>query len=444
MNGSHVLARQSVARKIFLGDSGFETTLQSLLSKRHSSHAEITPQVANIINDLKSGGDQTLFTLTEKWDQFRPKTLRLSKDTIAQTSAECPQSVRDALSMAAARIRDYSNKQLPSDYLYTDATATTLGWRWRPVKSAGLYVPGGLATYPSSVLMNAIPAKVAGVKRLVVTVPAKEGVLNPAVLAACDIAGVDEIYTIGGAQAIAALAYGTETIAPVDVIVGPGNAYVAEAKRQVYGQVGIDMIAGPSEVLIISDKSVPAHWIAMDLLSQAEHDAKAQSILITDDNAYADEVLHEVEIALTNLPRTAIARKSWEDFGAIIVVGNLLTDAPKITDQIAPEHLQITTANAKTIAEHIQNAGAIFLGRMTPEAIGDYIAGPSHVLPTSGSARFASGLSVFDFLKRTSIIQCSEQSFATLVPHAITLANSEGLDAHLRSMQLRQPSPDGA
>lgn len=430
-----------MARKLSLNDVNFAASLSTLLAMRHESHADIAAQVSTIIHTVRKSGDKALFNFTEKWDKFKPDVLRLPANIIQQKSAECPADVRKALLVAAARIRDYSEQQLPEDYQYRDDIGTTLGWRWRAVASAGLYAPGGLATYPSSVLMNAIPAKVAGVKRLVVTVPAPGGVLNPAVLAACEIAEADEIYTIGGAQAIAALAYGTETISPVDVIVGPGNAYVAEAKRQVYGQVGIDMIAGPSEVLVIADKKTPAAWVAMDLLSQAEHDAKAQSILITDDAAYADAVLHEVENALSALPRQNIAQASWQQYGAIIVVNNLLEDAPKITDQIAPEHLQITTDNAEAIAERISNAGAIFLGRMTPEAIGDYIAGPSHVLPTSGSARFASGLSVYDFLKRSSIIQCSDASFNALAADAITLAGSEGLDAHLRSMQLRQ-TPD--
>lgn len=424
--------------KLNCQDSGFNIALGELLASRQESHASVGPQVADIIARVRKEGDAALLEYTSKWDKFQPNQLRLSKEIITRKSAECAADVRAALEVATRRIAEYNKRQLPQDHLYTDSLGTHLGWRWRAVDSAGLYVPGGLATYPSSVLMNAIPAKAAGVKRLVVVVPAPEGVLNPAVMAACEIAGIDEIYTIGGAQAIAALAYGTATIAPVDVIVGPGNAYVAEAKRQVYGQVGIDMIAGPSEVVVVADKTLPASWAAMDLLSQAEHDAKAQSILITNDAAYADQVMQEVGKALATLPRQAIAHTSWEKYGAVIVVKNLLADAAAVIDRIAPEHLQITTENAAVIAEKISHAGAIFLGRMTPEAMGDYIAGPSHVLPTSGTARFASGLSVFDFLKRTSVIGCSEQSFTALAQDAISLAGSEGLDAHLRSMQLRQ------
>lgn len=437
MSGSSDSARRCVARRLAYRGKEDAALLAALLAARQESHDALTPAVSEIIAAVRAKGDKALFEYTAKWDRFTPKALRLSVSEINAKAAECPAAVRAALNLAASRIAEYSKKQLPDDVQYTDATGATLGWRWTAVDSAGLYVPGGLATYPSSVLMNAIPAKIAGVKRLIVCVPAPEGLLNAAVLAACQVAGVDEIYTIGGAQAVAAMAYGTESIAPVDVIVGPGNAYVAEAKRQVYGRVGIDMIAGPSEVLVVADQSVPAEWTAMDLLSQAEHDERAQSILITDDAAYADAVEAAVAKLLTTLPRANIAASSWQNYGVVITVGNLLHDAPELIDQIAPEHLQITAAGSDAIAAHVRHAGAIFLGRFTPEAIGDYIAGPSHVLPTCGTARFASGLSIYDFLKRTSIIGANDKAFRALAPDAITLAASEGLDAHRLSMQLR-------
>ena len=342
----------------------------------------------------------------------------------------------DALKLARDRIESYHRRQLPKDERYTDALGVELGYRWTAVAAAGLYVPGGSAAYPSSVLMNAVPAKVAGVPRLVMVVPTPDGELNPLVLAAAKLAGVDEIYRIGGAQAIAALAYGTATIKPVDKIVGPGNAYVAAAKRLVFGKVGIDMVAGPSEVLIVADRDANPDWIAADLLAQAEHDASAQSILVTDNAPLAANVETAVAAQLKTLPRAAIAGASWKDFGAVILVRNL-DEALPLIDAIAPEHLEIITTDAEAFAEKIRNTGAIFLGAHTPEAIGDYVAGSNHVLPTARSARFSSGLGVFDFMKRTSILKCGPDQLGALGPAAIALAEAEGLDAHARSVAIR-------
>ena len=351
-------------------------------------------------------------------------------------SPHCPPEALDALRFAHSRIVAFHERQIPQDHRFTDPLGVELGWRWRPVEAAGLYVPGGTASYPSSVLMNAVPAKVAGVGRIVMTVPAPEGRINPLVLAAAKLAGVDEIYRVGGAQAIAALAYGTRTIAPVAKIVGPGNAYVAAAKRRVFGTVGIDMIAGPSEVLIIADDGADPEWIAADLLAQAEHDAAAQSILITDDARLAGAVEASVARQLQALPREKIAAASWRDFGAIILVADL-EESVALADRLAPEHLEIMTANAEALGQRIRNAGAIFLGAYTPEAIGDYVGGSNHVLPTARSARFSSGLSVLDFMKRTSILKCGAASLAKLGPAAIALGHAEGLDAHARSVALR-------
>src|SRR6185295_1821806 len=341
-----------------------------------------------------------------------------------------------ALRVAAERIEAFHRRQLPSDIDYVDDVGVRLGQRWRPIEAVGLYVPGGTASYPSSVLMNAIPARVAGVERLVMTVPAPDGVLNPLVLAAARLAGIDEIYRIGGAQAIAALAYGTATIAPVVKIVGPGNAYVAAAKRRVFGQVGIDMIAGPSEVVVIADKDNDPAWIAADLLAQAEHDAAAQSILITDDAGFGRAVVAAVKAQLATLPRASVAGASWENFGAVIVVESL-DEAPVLVDRLAPEHLEIATEDPESLSAAIRNAGAIFLGRYTPEVIGDYVAGPNHVLPTARSARFASGLSVLDFMKRTSILKLDAESLNALSAEAMSLAKAEGLEAHRRSVAIR-------
>jgi histidinol dehydrogenase len=375
---------------------------------------------------------------TRQFDRFDPAKagLKVAADEIDAAVAACDRRALDALIFARDRIEAYHRRQLPADERFTDALGVELGSRWTAIEAVGLYVPGGTAAYPSSVLMNAVPAKVAGVPRLVMTVPAPQGQLVPLVLAAAKLAGVDEIYRIGGAQAVAALAYGTETIAPVAKIVGPGNAYVAAAKRLVFGKVGIDMIAGPSEVLILADKSGHPDWIAADLLAQAEHDASAQSILITDDAALADKVEKAVDAQLASLPRASIAGASWRDFGAVIMVGEL-DEAVPLVDAIAPEHLEIASEDAERLAGRIRNAGAIFLGPHTPEAIGDYVAGANHVLPTARSARFSSGLGVLDFMKRTSILKCGPDQLRALGPAAVALGEAEGLEAHARSVTMR-------
>ncbi|MEQ1789906.1 MAG: histidinol dehydrogenase [Rickettsiales bacterium] len=416
----------------------FKEQFASLLAVRQENETTVSGVVSDIIAQVRKRGDAAILDYTVKFDKFEATkdNIKVSKQEIAEALALCSPELMKSLKIAAARIRDYSLRQMPVDLEYIDEGGTRLGHRWTPLDSVGLYVPGGLASYPSSVLMNAVPAKVAGVKRLAAVVPAPDGNLNPAVLAAAHVAGVDEIYKIGGAQAVAALAYGTQTIAAVDKIVGPGNAYVAEAKRQVFGKVGIDMIAGPSEILVIADgKNNPA-WIAADLLSQAEHDVQAQSILITDDEQFADRVVEEVGRILVDLLRSDIAERSWWDYGAVIIVKDW-QEACDISNIIAPEHLELALENPESLLPMIRHAGAIFLGRYTPEAIGDYIAGPSHVLPTSRTARFSSGLSVFDFLKRTSIIGCSASSLAGLSPYAQTLAESEGLTAHKLSVSVR-------
>ena len=420
-------------------DSDFTAKLSRLLATRDEGTSSVTGTVSEIIARVRAEGDAALFAYTTQFDRFsaNAETVRVSAKDIANALSLCAPELTRSLKLAATRIAEYSKKQLPDDLSFFDEKGVRLGHRWTPVDSVGLYVPGGTAFYPSSVLMNAVPAKVAGVKRLVMTVPSPEGSLHPALLAAAHVAGVDEIYKVGGAQAVAALAYGTQTIAPVDKIVGPGNAYVAEAKRQVFGQVGIDMIAGPSEILVLADSKSDPSWIAADLLSQAEHDTLAQSILITNDAEYADKVAAAVEDTLTRLPRQEIARASWENHGAIIVVQNW-DEACEAANAIAAEHVEIAVENPEDFIPHIRHAGAIFLGRHTPEAIGDYVAGPSHVLPTSRTARFSSGLSVFDFLKRSSIIGCTAQSLATLSDYAEVLAVTEGLDAHALSVTIRR------
>lgn len=416
----------------------FAETFNALLAIKREATEDVDEAARKIIAEVAAKGDAALIAYSRKFDgvDLERLGLRVSLDEIGAASEQCPAGALDALRLAHRRIIAFHERQLPQDLRFTDALGVELGWRWRPVESAGLYVPGGTASYPSSVLMNAVPAKVAGVGRLVMTVPAPEGFINPLVLAAAKLAGVDEIYRIGGAQAIAALAYGTHTIAPVDKIVGPGNAYVAAAKRRVFGTAGIDMIAGPSEVLIIASKDSNPEWIAADLLAQAEHDSAAQSILITDDAELADAVERAVERQLADLPRQAIAAASWREFGAIILVERL-EEAVWLADRLAPEHLEIMTGNAEALAGRIRNAGAIFLGAYTPEAIGDYVGGSNHVLPTARSARFSSGLSVLDFMKRTSILKCGADSLEKLGPAAITLGEAEGLDAHARSVALR-------
>ena len=417
---------------------GFEAAFARFLEAERETAAEVDAAVAAIIADVARRGDAALFDYTRRFDglDLAACGLRLTRREIAEGAAAAPPETVAALRLAAARIESFHRRQLPAPIDYVDAEGVRLANRWRPIAAAGLYVPGGTAAYPSSVLMNAIPAKVAGVDRLVMTVPAPGGVLNPLVLAAAELVGIDEIYRVGGAQAIAALAYGTATIAPVDKIVGPGNAYVAAAKRQVFGRVGIDMIAGPSEILVVADSENDPAWIAADLLSQAEHDTAAQAILVTDDAAFAAAVEAAAETHLANLPRAEIARASWRTHGAVILVADW-SEAPALIDRIAPEHLELALDAAETLAGQVRHAGAIFLGRWTPEAIGDYIAGPNHVLPTGRSARYASGLGVLDFLKRSSLVRCDAQSLAALAPAAIRLAKAEGLEAHALSLSLR-------
>jgi histidinol dehydrogenase len=424
--------------KISTNAPDFAARFAAFLAMRDEEEAQVAGVVADIIAAVRGGGDEALLAYTEKFDKF-PATAEnttVTKADISEAVKSCDPELLKALKIAAERVKTYSEKQMPADLDYMDEGGTRLGHKWTAIDAVGLYVPGGTAFYPSSVLMNAVPAKVAGVSRLVMVVPSPYGVLNPALLVAAQVAGVDEIYKIGGAQAVAALAYGTKTIAPVDKIVGPGNAYVAEAKRQVFGRVGIDMIAGPSEILVIADNANNPAWIAADLLSQAEHDAVAQSILITTDTYFADKVIAEVERILPSLPRCTIAGKSWADFGAVIVVQNW-QEAAEISNKIAPEHLELAVENPDELLPFIRHAGAIFLGRHTPEAIGDYIAGPSHVLPTARTSRFSSGLSVFDFLKRSSIIGCSENSLVGLSSHAQIMAETEGLHAHRLSISIR-------
>ena len=416
--------------------SDFETQFKALLSAKREDSPDVDAVVAEIIADVRHRGDAALVELTERFDRITPKPLRFQADEIADAVAQVSAEDHAALELAAERIHAYHARQMPADESWTDEVGATLGWRWTPVSAAGLYVPGGLATYPSSLLMNAIPAKVAGVPRLCVTVPTPDGVINPLVMAAAQIAGVDEIYRVGGAQAIAALAYGTQSIAPVDKITGPGNAFVAAAKRRVFGTVGIDMIAGPSEVLVIADGENDPDWIALDLLSQAEHDESAQSLLITTDPAFGEAVSEAVEARLQTLERRAIAGASWRDFGAIITVPDLDV-AAQLSDRIAPEHLELCVVDPDALSQKITHAGAIFLGQWTPEAIGDYIGGPNHVLPTARSARFSSGLSVMDFLKRTTLARMSPEALRAIGPGAERLADAESLEAHGLSVTAR-------
>ena len=419
-------------------DADFEARFTALLNAKREDSPDVDAVVADIIADVRARGDAAVIELTERFDRIAltPETLRITAAEVAAATAEVSSEDRAALELAATRIRAYHARQMPEDASWTDETGATLGWRWTPVSAAGLYVPGGLASYPSSVLMNAIPAKVAGVGRLAITVPTPNGVLNPLVLLAAQIAGVDEIYRIGGAQAIAALAYGTETIAPVDKITGPGNAFVAAAKRRVFGKVGIDMIAGPSEILVIADGDNDPDWIALDLLSQAEHDESAQSLLITTDAGFGRAVAAAVDKRLETLARRAIAGASWRDFGAIITVPSLEV-AATLSDRIAPEHLELCVTDPQALAAQITHAGAIFLGQWTPEAIGDYIGGPNHVLPTARSARFSSGLSVMDFVKRTTLAQMTPDALRAIGPGAERLAASESLEAHGLSVTAR-------
>ena len=419
-------------------DPEFESAFQELLESNRDSGDDVGEAVSAILSDVKCRGDAAVIDYTSKFDEFDliSSSMAFGPEEIAGAEKLCSLDDIAALKLAAARITDYNQRQFPKDLNYTDDAGVQLGFRGTPIQSVGMYVPGGTAAYPSSVLMNALPARIAGVERLAMVVPTPSGKINPLVLAAASIAGINEVYRIGGAQAIGALAYGTNTISPVDKIIGPGNAYVAAAKRQVFGRVGVDMVAGPSEILVIADAKNDPAWIAADLLSQAEHDKNAQSILITDDSIFADAVEESIYGQLKDLDRAEIAAASWRDFGTIIVVGDL-ADAVVLVDRLAPEHLEIATDDPTAFAGQVRNAGAIFLGRYTPEAIGDYMAGPSHVLPTGRSARFSSGLGVLDFLKRTSIIGSDSSAFAKIGPAAVFLAKAEGLDAHGLSLRLR-------
>jgi histidinol dehydrogenase len=425
-------------QRLNTSDAGFAAQLQQVLAERSGDQSQVVPVVTDILHRVKAEGDAAVLALTEQFDRIAltPETMRVTQERLDQARADCDPKVIAALEHAAARIRRYHEKQMPEDCRYEDEDGITLGWQWRSLEAVGLYVPGGLASYPSSVLMNAIPAKVAGCSRLVMVVPTPDGKVNPAIFVAAAISGVDEVYTIGGAQAVAALAYGTHSIAPVDKIVGPGNAFVAEAKRQLFGIVGIDTIAGPSEICVVADNKNDPRWIAADLLSQAEHDPVAQSILICDDAAFADAVCAAVDDTLRELPRSNIASPSWQEYGAVILCDDVMKSSA-IIDAIAPEHLELAVENPDALAAQVRHAGAIFLGRYTPEAIGDYIAGPSHVLPTTRAARYSSGLSVYDFLKKSSLIGCSAEGAKRLISDAAALADSEGLGAHALSLRLR-------
>jgi histidinol dehydrogenase len=420
---------------------GFEKEFSSFLGRNRDTDENVDRIVADIVADVRKRGDAALFEYTRKFDRVDCDVagLRISDAERTAAAAKVPAAQRDALVFAAKRIEAFHRALLPKDVEFTDATGTRLGARYRPLDSVGVYVPGGTAAYPSSVLMNIVPAKVAGVKRVVMVVPTPDGVLNPLVMLAAEIAGADEVWRIGGAQAVAALAYGTETMTPVDKITGPGNAYVAAAKRRVFGQVGIDLIAGPSEILVVADRQNDPAWIAADLLSQAEHDPSSQSVLIADDKDFAEAVAKAVDAELKTLSRAEIASASWRDNGCIILVKDLVAHSVPIVDRIAAEHVEIAmdTGAAEVLAAKISHAGAIFIGRHTPEAIGDYVAGTNHVLPTSRAARFSGGLSVADFLKRTSIVACTPEALAQLGPAALALAEAEGLDAHGRSVSIR-------
>ncbi|HWB45724.1 MAG TPA: histidinol dehydrogenase [Hyphomicrobiaceae bacterium] len=430
-------------QRLSTSDPDFESAFSAFLATKREISQDVDAAVSAIIAEVRRSGDAALIALTQRYDKLdlHAAGLRITDAEIAAAAAACDSDTISALKLAHARIETHHQRQLPKDDRYRDALGAELGTRWTAVESVGLYVPGGLASYPSSVLMNAVPAKVAGVPRIAMAVPAPKGELNPLVLAAARLAGVTEIYRVGGAQAVAAFAYGTQSIAPVAKIVGPGNAYVAAAKRQVFGTVGIDSIAGPSEVLVIADRSADPQWLAADLLAQAEHDSAAQAILITDDAALAARTEEAVLRQLAELPRGNIAAASWNAFGAILLVRSL-DEAPALADRIAAEHLEISTRDPESLAGRIRNAGAIFLGAHTPEVIGDYVAGSNHVLPTARSARFSSGLGVLDFMKRTSILKLDQASLEALAPAAMTLARAEGLDAHRRSVAVRLAPSD--
>ena len=425
-------------------DPGFAAAFEAFVAARRGTLENVEQRVSAILADVAARGDAALIKYTQTFDgvTLTADSLRVRPAEIAAAYARTPPQALAALELAARRITAYHEPQRPRDERYTDKSGVGLGVRWTPLEAVGLYVPGGTAAYPSSVLMAALPARVAGVERLVMVVPAPGGAVDPVVLAAAKISGVDEVYRVGGAQAIAALAFGTATIAPVDKIVGPGNAYVAAAKRSVFGRVGIDLIAGPSEILVVADADNDPDWIAADLLAQAEHDSAAQAVLITDDRQFADRAARAVEELLATLPRAVIARQSWANHGAIIHTSSL-DETPALIDRLAPEHLELAVADPEALAGAVRHAGAIFLGRHTPEAIGDYVAGPNHVLPTGRSARFASGLSVLDFVKRTSLVQCDARSLAEIGPAAATLARLEGLATHALSVEIRLKRQDG-
>jgi len=419
---------------------GFDEEFASFLARNRDTDENVDRIVADIIADVRARGDAAVVHYTRKFDRVDSDAagLRIAEADRRAAALQVPGAQREALEFAAKRIEAFHRELLPRDVEFTDDTGTRLGARYRPLDSVGVYVPGGTAAYPSSVLMNIVPAKVAGVKRIVMVVPTPDGVLNPLVMLAAGIAGADEVWRIGGAQAVAALAYGTQSMKPVDKITGPGNAYVAAAKRRVFGQVGIDLIAGPSEILVVADRHNDPAWIAADLLSQAEHDASSQSVLVADDAAFADAVAAAVDVQLKAMPRGGIAGASWRDNGCIILVPNLAACVP-IVDAVAAEHVELAMEpeEAEALSRGISHAGAIFIGRHTPEAIGDYVAGTNHVLPTSRAARFSGGLGVADFLKRTSIVACTPESLAALAPAALALAEAEGLDAHGRSVSIR-------
>ena len=420
-------------------DPDFDAAFDRLVAAKREAAVDVREAVTTILDDVRARGDAALVDYTARFDRLAVEAvaaLRVDTDEIAAAREACNPEAIAALELAADRIRAFHERQLPDDARFTDEAGIEMGYRWTPIMAAGLYVPGGLASYPSSVLMNAVPARVAGVGRIAMAVPSPDGALNPLVLAAAHIVGIQEVWRIGGAQAVAALAYGTDTIAAVDKIIGPGNAYVAEAKRQVFGTVGIDMIAGPSEILVVADGANDPAWTAADLLSQAEHDEVAQAILITDDAGFAQAVIAAVDDHLKRLPRSAIAAKSWADHGAVIVVA-ALADAPPLIDRLAPEHLALAIDQADAFVARVHHAGSIFLGRHTPEAVGDYVGGPNHVLPTGRRARFSSGLSVMDFMKRSTLLRCSADGLARIGPAAITLAEAEGLDAHALSVAIR-------
>ncbi|KZK97414.1 Histidinol dehydrogenase [Pseudovibrio sp. Ad5] len=428
-----------MAIKLSSKSEGFEEEIRALLGSKRETSEDVDHIVRDILRDVEMRGDAAVLEYTNKFDRMSAKSmdeLKVTEAEIEVAVAQIPAETLEALQLAHDRIRSHHQKQLPESYTYKDAIGVELGAIWTAVEAVGVYVPGGLASYPSSVLMNVVPAKVAGVECIVMVVPSPDDVLNPLVLAAAKMSGVSEIYRVGGAQAVGALAYGTETIAPVSKIVGPGNAYVSAAKRRVFGTVGIDMIAGPSEILVVADKDNNPDWVAVDLLSQAEHDPVAQSILITDSEELAAAVEEAVERQLTTLPRADVARQSWNDFGAIITVDNL-DDAMVLSNRFAPEHLELCVEDPDALLPKMRNAGAVFVGRYTPEAIGDYVGGSNHVLPTARSARFSSGLSTLEFVKRTSLLRCNPENLAQIGPAAVTLAEVEGLQAHGRSVSIR-------